>query len=107
MNKTFLFLLLLSNTLLAQVPQEMDLAKYINPLVGTGVQFCVSAVVLLAVSLALDRGRSSDWNRTSILALGFLTVFGSVLTFSLYYWLLLRMHAYQLSTLNLLCPWSR
>jgi len=76
----------------------------INPLVGTGVQFCVSAVVLLAVSLALERGRPSDWNRTSILALGFLTVFGSVLTFSLYYWLLLRMHAYQLSTLNLVVP---
>jgi len=76
----------------------------INPLVGTAVQFCVSAVVLLAVSLALERGRPSDWNRTSILALGFLTVFGSVLTFSLYYWLLRRMHAYQLSTLNLVVP---
>jgi len=76
----------------------------VNPLLGTAVQFCVGAVVLCVVSLVAETGRSSDWNLTSILALAFLTVFGSVITFSLYYWLLGKMHAYQLSTINLVVP---
>ena len=76
----------------------------INPLVGTGIQFLVSATVLLTASLALERGRPSDWNPTSVLALAFLTLFGSVVTFSIYYWLLRHMQAYQLSTLNLVVP---
>jgi drug/metabolite transporter (DMT)-like permease len=54
--------------------------------------------------LAFERGRPSDWNVTSLLALGFLTVFGSVVAFSLYYWLLRNMRAYQLSTVNLVVP---
>jgi drug/metabolite transporter (DMT)-like permease len=76
----------------------------VNPLWGTAVQFCVSAAALFVASLAFERGRPSDWNVTSILALGFLTVFGSVVAFSLYYWLLGSMRAYQLSTVNLVVP---
>jgi putative membrane protein PagO len=76
----------------------------VSPLLGTAVQFCVGAVVLCIASLAAERGRPSDWNSTSILALVFLTIFGSVITFSVYYWLLRRMHPYQLSTINLVVP---
>ena len=76
----------------------------VNPLLGTAVQFCVGAVALCGLSLVTETGRSSDWKSTSILALAFLTVFGSVITFSLYYWLLRRMQAYQLSTINLVVP---
>jgi len=76
----------------------------VNPLWGTAVQFCVSAAALFVASLIFERGRSSDWNQTSILALGFLTIFGSVVAFSLYYWLLGTMQAYQLSTTNLVVP---
>jgi drug/metabolite transporter (DMT)-like permease len=76
----------------------------VNPLIGTAVQFCVSAGILFAGSAILEHGRPSDWNQTSVLALLFLTVFGSVIAFSLYYWLLARMQAYQLSTTNLVIP---
>jgi drug/metabolite transporter (DMT)-like permease len=76
----------------------------VNPLVGTAIQFCVSAVVLFARSLIFEQNRPSDWNQTSILALIFLTVFASVVAFSLYYWLLKSMQAYQLSTTNLIVP---
>src|SRR5436309_14509516 len=76
----------------------------VNPLVGTAIQFCVSAVVLFAGSLIFEQNRPSDWNQTSILALIFLTVFASVVAFSLYYWLLKSMQAYQLSTTNLIVP---
>jgi len=76
----------------------------VNPLWGTAVQFGVSGSFLFAASLFFERGWSSDWNETSILALAFLAVFGSVVAFSLYYWLLESMHAYQLSTTNLVIP---
>ena len=82
---------------------KQELAE-VNPLRGTAVQFCVSAVALCAASLIFERDRPSDWNQTSILALAFLTVFGSGVAFSLYYWLLGSMHAYQLSTTNLVIP---
>ena len=76
----------------------------VNPLLGTAIQFCVSAVSLFAASLAVERGQPSDWHLKSALALVFLTVFGSIVAFSVYYWLLGKMHAYQVSTINLVVP---
>ena len=76
----------------------------VNPIMGTAVQFCVGAVALCIASLVAEAGRTSDLNSTSILALAFLTIFGSVISFSAYYWLLGKMHAYQLSTINLVVP---
>ena len=71
---------------------------------GTAVQFCVGAVALCIASFVAEAGRTSDLNSTSILGLAFLTIFGSVISFSAYYWLLGKMHAYQLSTINLVVP---
>ena len=76
----------------------------VDPVVGTGIQFCVGAVVLCVASSLREYGRPSDWNSSSILALAFLTLLGSVVTFSVYYWLLGKMQAYQLSTINLVVP---
>ena len=76
----------------------------VNPLLGTAIQFCVSAALLLAASLAAERGQPSDWHVKSVMALAFLTVFGSAVAFSVYYWLLGKMPAYQLSTINLVVP---
>jgi len=76
----------------------------VSPVLGTAVQFSVAAVLLAIASRVAERGVRSDWNSTSIVALAFLTVFGSVIAFTVYYWLLGKMHAYQLSTLNLVVP---
>ena len=76
----------------------------VNPIMGTAVQFCVGAVALCIASFVAEAGRTSDLNSTSILGLAFLTIFGSVISFSAYYWLLGKMHAYQLSTINLVVP---
>ena len=76
----------------------------VNPLLGTAIQFCVGAAVLFAASLALEQDQPSDWHLKGVLALVFLTIFGSVIAFSVYYWLLGEMHAYQLSTINLVVP---
>lgn len=87
----------------ASVYAKREISR-VNPLVGTAVQFCVGAGVVFAGSAIMERGRPSDWNQTSLLALLFLAVFGSVIAFSLYYWLLVHMQAYQLSTTNLVVP---
>lgn len=76
----------------------------VNPLWSTGVQFAIGAVTLFAASLVLERGQPSDWNRTSIFALVFLTIFASAIAYSLFYWLLGTMDAYRLSTANLVVP---
>jgi drug/metabolite transporter (DMT)-like permease len=76
----------------------------VNPLLSTTIQFAVSAVLLFLGSLLVERDRPSDWNLTSVLALLFLSVFGSVVAFSLYYWLLTQVEAYQVSTTNLIVP---
>ena len=78
--------------------------KDVNPLVGATVQFAVAAVFLYIASLVLERGTMSSWTQSGLLALAFLVVFGSVITFSLYYWLLKTLLPYQLSTLNLIVP---
>jgi len=82
---------------------QREISK-VDPLLSTTVQFGVSAVLLFLGSSFAERGRVSDWNLTSVLALVFLTIFGSVIAFSLYYWLLSQTQAYQLSTTNLAVP---
>jgi drug/metabolite transporter (DMT)-like permease len=76
----------------------------VNPLLSTTIQFAVSAVLLFLGSLLVERDRPSDWNLSSVLALLFLSVFGSIIAFSLYYWLLTQLEAYQVSTSNLIVP---
>ncbi|PYY17332.1 MAG: hypothetical protein DMG61_02710, partial [Acidobacteria bacterium] len=63
----------------------------VNPVLGTAVQFSVGAVVLCIASFLAERDRPANWNSASILALAFLTIFGSVIAFSVYYWLLGKM----------------
>src|SRR5262249_20872586 len=76
----------------------------VNPLVGTTVQFAVAAIFLYGASFLRERGSESTWTSSSWLALSFLALFGSVVAFSLYYWLLRSVLPYQLSTLNLIVP---
>ena len=78
--------------------------KSVNPFVGTTVQFAVAAVLLYITSFAQERQELSNWSASAILALAFLIVFGSVVAFSIYYWLLQTLLPYQLSTLNLIVP---
>ena len=78
--------------------------KNVNPLAGSTIQFAFAALFLFLASLVVERGEPSTWNSQSLVALVFLAVFGSVLTFSLYFWLLRSMLPYQLSSLNLIVP---
>jgi drug/metabolite transporter (DMT)-like permease len=52
----------------------------------------------------MERNEPSRWTQSSLAALIFLATFGSAIAFAVFYWLLRHMHAYQLSTINLITP---
>jgi len=71
---------------------------------SSGLQFLLASVWLEAASLVLERGQTAVWSREAIEAELFLSVFGSVVAFSLYYWLLRHWEPYRLSMMQLLFP---
>ncbi|HYL13158.1 MAG TPA: EamA family transporter [Terriglobales bacterium] len=75
-----------------------------NPLVSTGIQMAVAAVLTTTASLTFERGQESHWTAASLSMLLLLAVFGSAVAFSLYYWLLRDIAAYQLGTIDLVVP---
>jgi drug/metabolite transporter (DMT)-like permease len=75
-----------------------------NPLVSAGIQMAVAGVLTTAVSLTFEHGQKSHWTASSLSMLLLLAVFGSAVAFSLYYWLLRDIAAYQLGTIDLVVP---
>lgn len=75
-----------------------------NPVVSTGWQFLAGGVTLVACSLGMERGRTSEWTTHALIALLFLAIVGSAVAFAAYYWLLRHMQPYQISTISLVIP---
>ncbi len=76
----------------------------VHPFVSTAIQFFLGGIWLALASLAFERGRPSLWSTQAIVAIVFLSIFASAISFSLYYWLLQRIEAYQLTSLQLVVP---
>ena len=76
----------------------------VHPFVSTVIQFFLGGIWLALASMVFERGRTSTWSTQAIVALVFLSVFASALSFTLYYWLLQRIEAYQLTSLQLVVP---
>ena len=76
----------------------------VHPFVSTAIQFFLGGIWLAIGSLIFERGRTSTWSMQAIVALVFLSVFASALSFTLYYWLLHHIEAYQLTSLQLVVP---
>jgi len=79
-------------------------ASATNPFVSTGIEMAVAAVLTATVSLTVERGQDSHWGTESVSMLLMLVIFGSAVAFSLYYWLLRDIAAYQLGTIDLVVP---
>jgi drug/metabolite transporter (DMT)-like permease len=76
----------------------------VHPFVSTSIQFFLGGIWLALASLFFERGRTSTWSMQAVIALVFLSVFASALSFTLYYWLLQHIEAYQLTSLQLVVP---
>jgi len=76
----------------------------VHPFVSTAIQFFLGGIWLALASLVFERGQPSDWSPQAVVALVFLSIFASALSFTLYYWLLKHIEAYQLTSLQLIVP---
>ncbi|MEO8727366.1 MAG: EamA family transporter [Acidobacteriaceae bacterium] len=79
-------------------------AAGVNPMVSTAVQLGLGALLLMPACLLMERGEHAQWSHTAVAAMGFLIVFGSVVAFSVYYWLLREIEPYQIATVQLVVP---
>jgi drug/metabolite transporter (DMT)-like permease len=82
-------------------------AHELDPWVGTTWQMAAAGLWLLLVGLAWESrsfGTVAGYTSTAWLMLAYLTVFGSCVTFVLYYSLLKRMTPIELSTLSFIIP---
>jgi drug/metabolite transporter (DMT)-like permease len=68
------------------------------------VPMLVGAAIMAVPALALERDRTLSWTPPAIFALLYLTLAGSALTFSLYYWLLLQLPAKRLALIAYVIP---
>jgi drug/metabolite transporter (DMT)-like permease len=64
----------------------------------------LGAACLLAMSGAMESWSAAVWSRTNVLALFYLSVFGSVIAFSAYYYLIKKMDATIVSLSFLVFP---
>jgi putative membrane protein PagO len=78
--------------------------KDVHPVVVTACLLGGAGFLLLAASLGLERGQSVQWTREVVRALAVLGVLGSALPYVLYFWLLHRVEAYQLATVQWIVP---
>ena len=76
----------------------------VDSVVATGLQLLLGSVVLFWGTWALEAHRHAVWTRTALIAMAFLTIFGSAAAFVIYYWLLKKLQPYQLSTISLIVP---
>jgi drug/metabolite transporter (DMT)-like permease len=76
----------------------------VDSVVATGLQLFFGSLVLLWGTWALEPHRHAHWTTNALLAMAFLTIFGSAAAFVIYYWLLKKLQPYQLSTISLIVP---
>ena len=81
-----------------------DALASVHPFVSTAIQFFLGGIWLGLASVVAERSRQSAWTTQSLVALFFLSIFSSALSFTLYYWLLQRIEPYQLTSLQLVVP---
>ena len=79
-------------------------AHELDPWIGATWQMAAAGLWLLAVGMAWERPAVAGYTSGAWLALAYLTVFGSCVTFVLYYSLLKRMTPIELSTLSFVIP---
>jgi drug/metabolite transporter (DMT)-like permease len=76
----------------------------VNPLSLTAVPMLMAAAIMGGLALGLEGERTFTWNAVSISALLYLALFGSALTFTIYYWLLSHMPVKKLALITYVIP---
>ena len=78
--------------------------KDVHPLSISAVPMAITAMVMGGVSGLVERGHPLVFDRPAVLALLYLSLIGSAISFTLYFWLLLHLPATTLSLINYVTP---
>jgi len=76
----------------------------IHPISLAAMPMAIGTVVMTGMALVFERHRPIVWTRASIGSLAYLAVFGSALTFTLYYWLLRHVRASRVALIAYATP---
>jgi drug/metabolite transporter (DMT)-like permease len=76
----------------------------LHPIVVTAFVLGVASLLLFLASLILERGQRAECNRSALGAVAFLAVVGGAVAYATYFWLLERMEAHQVATLQWIQP---
>jgi drug/metabolite transporter (DMT)-like permease len=76
----------------------------VHPVVVTALLLGVAALLLFLASLALEHGQPVQWNRGAIGSVAFLAVVAGAPAYATYFWLLQRLEAYQVGTVQWIEP---
>jgi drug/metabolite transporter (DMT)-like permease len=76
----------------------------IHPISLAAVPMAIAAAVMTVLALVFERGKPVVWNAATIGSLFYLSVFGSALTFTLYYWLLGHVRAGRVALIAYATP---
>jgi drug/metabolite transporter (DMT)-like permease len=76
----------------------------LDPLVVTASVLGVAGLLLFFASLLFERGQPVPWNRSALGAVAFLAIVAGAPAYATYFWLLQRMEAYQVGTLQWIEP---
>ena len=102
---TGIFLILLSSGIQAYVSVYLKKhGKNVSVLQMNFHPFLTSAFIVLFFSLMLEEMPHQLFNTEGLLAITYLALFGSVLTFTTYYWLMKRMNVVILSLSSFITP---
>lgn len=76
----------------------------LHPIVVTASVLGVAALLLFLTSLLMERGQSAQWNRSALGAVAFLAFVAGTPAYATYFWLLQRLEAYQVGTVQWIEP---
>jgi drug/metabolite transporter (DMT)-like permease len=78
--------------------------KEVHPLSITAVPMAITALAMGGMAALFERGRPFVLDRPALLAVLYLALVGSAVSFTLYFWLLARLPATALSLINYIIP---
>jgi len=76
----------------------------LHPIVVTALLLGAAALLLFLASLALEHGQPVEWNRSAIGSVAFLAAVAGAPAYATYFWLLQRLEAYQVGTVQWIEP---
>jgi drug/metabolite transporter (DMT)-like permease len=78
--------------------------RSVNPLMATTVLLGTAALMLFLASMAIERGQPAQWNRNAVGSIVFLAFVAGAPAYAIYLWLLQRLEAYQVTTVQWIQP---